>query len=144
MSGGEPAELDVTASAGRNRETDRGPHLQVPAERGAQKKGGFRWRRPRHSLKGRQVAEAVERSGVRLQLLRQQAEAGDIILLFQDESEALTHPYLAHAWAKQGADIRIEAPGQAVSAECGAGDPAFGRQPIAALTRSQVEAMTVH
>ena len=50
---------------------------------------------------------------MRLQLLRQQAEAGDIILLFQDESEALTHPYLAHAWAKQGADIRIEAPGQA-------------------------------
>ena len=35
------------------------------------------------------------------------------MLLFQDESEALTHPYLAHAWAKRGADLRIEAPGQA-------------------------------
>ena len=34
-------------------------------------------------------------------------------MLFQDESEALTHPYLAHAWAKQGADLRVEAPGQA-------------------------------
>jgi transposase len=45
--------------------------------------------------------------------LKQQAEAGDIVLLFQDESEALTHPYLAHAWAKRGADLRIEAPGQA-------------------------------
>jgi transposase len=45
--------------------------------------------------------------------LRQQAEAGDIRLLFQDESEALTHPYLAHLWAKRGADIRVEAPGQA-------------------------------
>jgi hypothetical protein len=32
--------------------------------------------------------------------LKQQAEAGDIILLSADESEALTHPYLAHAWAK--------------------------------------------
>jgi hypothetical protein len=35
-------------------------------------------------------------------LLRQQAQAGDIILLFGDESEALTHPYLARAWAKRG------------------------------------------
>lgn len=33
-------------------------------------------------------------------------------LLFEDESEALTHPYLAHAWAKRGADLRVEAPGQ--------------------------------
>jgi hypothetical protein len=39
--------------------------------------------------------------------------AGDIRLLFGDESEALTHPYLAHAWAKRGADLRVEAPGQA-------------------------------
>jgi transposase len=50
---------------------------------------------------------------LRLQLLKQQAAAGDVILLFQDESEALTHPYLAHAWAKRGADLRVEAPGQA-------------------------------
>jgi transposase len=34
-------------------------------------------------------------------------------LLFGDESEALTHPYLAHAWARRGADLRIPAPGQA-------------------------------
>jgi DDE superfamily endonuclease len=33
-------------------------------------------------------------------------------LLFGDESEALTHPYLAHAWAKRGCDLRVEAPGQ--------------------------------
>jgi len=45
--------------------------------------------------------------------LKQQAQAGDIVLLFQDESEALTHPYLAHAWAGRGADLRVEAPGQA-------------------------------
>ena len=112
-SGGGSAELDAASFAGRNRETDRGPHFQVAAERGAQKKGGFRWRRPRHSLKGRQDADAIEWSGLRLQLLKQQAAAGDIILLFQDESEALTHPYLAHAWAKQGVDLRVEAPGQA-------------------------------
>ena len=62
---------------------------------------------------GRQDAEAVERSGLRLKLLRQQARAGDIRLLFADESEALTHPYLAHLWAKRGADLRIEAPGRA-------------------------------
>ena len=35
------------------------------------------------------------------------------MLLFEDESEALTHPYLAHAWAKKGADLRVPAPGQA-------------------------------
>ncbi len=34
-------------------------------------------------------------------------------MLFEDESEALTHPYLAHAWAPRGADLRVQAPGQA-------------------------------
>ena len=48
-----------------------------------------------------------------MQLLKQQAEAGDIVLLFADESEALTHPYLARAWARSGADLRVPAPGQA-------------------------------
>ncbi len=51
--------------------------------------------------------------GLRLQLRRAQAAAGDIVLLFGDESEALTHPYLAHAWAERGADLRVQAPGQA-------------------------------
>ena len=50
---------------------------------------------------------------MRLRLLKQQAKAGDITLLFGDEAEALTHPYLAHAWAKRGADLRVPAPGQA-------------------------------
>jgi len=54
----------------------------------------------------------VTRSGLRLHLLKQQALAGDIVLLFADESEALTHPYLARAWAKRGADLRVEAPGR--------------------------------
>jgi transposase len=35
------------------------------------------------------------------------------VLLFADESEALTHPYLARAWAERGADLRGPAPGQA-------------------------------
>ena len=73
----------------------------------------FRWRRPRHTLKGRQTESEVERVGLRLQLRKQQAEAGDIVLLYGDESEALTHPYLARAWAKSGADLRVPAPGQA-------------------------------
>ena len=55
----------------------------------------------------------MERIGLRLQLRKQQAAAGDIVLLYGDESEALTHPYLARAWAKAGADLRIPAPGQA-------------------------------
>jgi hypothetical protein len=51
--------------------------------------------------------------GLRLQLRKAQAEAGDIVLLYGDESEALTHPYLARAWALRGADLRVPAPGQA-------------------------------
>jgi len=54
----------------------------------------------------------VDRAGLRRKLLKAQAEAGDIVLLFGDESEALTHPYLAHVWAKKGADLRVPAPGQ--------------------------------
>jgi transposase len=50
---------------------------------------------------------------LRLKLRRSQAEAGDIVLLYADESEALTHPYLARAWARRGADLRVPAPGQA-------------------------------
>lgn len=49
---------------------------------------------------------------MRLGLRKQQAEAGDIDLLFEDESEALTHPYLARTWAPKGADLRVQAPGQ--------------------------------
>ena len=44
--------------------------------------------------------------------LKQLALAGDIVLLFADELESLTHPYLARAWAKPVADLRVEAPGQ--------------------------------
>jgi transposase len=73
----------------------------------------FRWRRPRHTLKGREVAGEVERVGLRLQLRKQPAEAGDIILLYGDESETLTHPYLARAWARVGTDLRVPAQGQA-------------------------------
>lgn len=55
----------------------------------------------------------VTRSGLRLHLSKQQAASGDLVLLFGDESEALTHPYLAHVWARRGADIRVDAPRQA-------------------------------
>jgi transposase len=49
----------------------------------------------------------------RRQRLQARAKKGAIVLLFGDESEALTHPYLAHVWAKKGADLRVPAPGQA-------------------------------
>ena len=50
---------------------------------------------------------------MRLRLRQAQADAGDIALLYVDESEALTHPYLAHAWAEKSADLRVGAPCQA-------------------------------
>ena len=50
--------------------------------------------------------------GVRLALRQAQADAGDIVLVYADESEALTHPHLAHAWAERGTELRVQAPGQ--------------------------------
>src|SRR3546814_12374615 len=82
--------------AGRDRAPRRSADLAVPAEHPAPGKRGLRGRRPRHSPTGRQDADEVDRIGLRLRLRRAQAEAGDISLLFADESEALTPPYLAH------------------------------------------------
>src|SRR5258708_20859784 len=70
--------------------------------------------RARRVANGRQLDAEIDRVGLSLQMRRAQARAGDIVLLFADESEALTHPYLARAWAKRGADLRVPAPGQAV------------------------------
>ena len=58
----------------------------------------------------------MDRAGLRRKLLKAQAGAGDIVPLFGDGSEALTHPCLAHAWAKRGADLRVPAPGRAAKA----------------------------
>jgi transposase len=69
--------------------------------------------RPRHSLKGRQCGEEVDRISLRLAFRKAQAAVGDIVLLFADESEALTHPCPARAWARRGTDLRVSAPGQA-------------------------------
>ena len=89
---------------------------------------GFAWRRPRHTLKGRQDAAAVAASRQRLGDLKTQAAAGAIDLVFLDESEALTHPYLARCWARRGSDLRIQAPGQAKKrAMLGAFDPVHRR-----------------
>ena len=97
---------------GRDRSARGRQDRQIAIVQGAAKKN-FRWRRPRHTLKGRQSAGEIERVGLRLPLRKAQAEAGDIILLYGDESEALTPPYLARAWALRGADLRVPAPGQA-------------------------------
>src|SRR3954449_7658165 len=85
---------------------------------------GFAWRRPRHTLKARQDAAAVAASRERLADLKTRAAAGAIDLVFLDESEALTHPYLARCWARRGTELRIQAPGQAKKrAMLGAFDP---------------------
>jgi transposase len=66
----------------------------------------------------------VAASRERLADLRAQAAAGAIDLVFLDESEALTHPYLARCWARRGSDLRIQAPGQSKKrAMLGAFDP---------------------
>jgi hypothetical protein len=94
----------------------------LAAFQGAQT-GGFVRKRPRHTLKRRQDADALDRSDLRLRLLK-----GDVTLLFADESEALTHPSLSRAWGRRGADLRIPAPGHAKKvAMMGALDYATGR-----------------
>jgi hypothetical protein len=66
----------------------------------------------------------VAASRDRLAALRAQAALGAIDLVFLDESEARTHPYLARCWARRGTDLRIPAPGQARRrAMLGAYDP---------------------
>jgi transposase len=85
---------------------------------------GFAFPRPRHTLKGRQDTAAVAASRERLADLKTRAAAGAIDLVFLDEFEALTHPYLARCWARRGTELRIEAPGQAKKrAMLGAFDP---------------------
>jgi hypothetical protein len=74
---------------------------------------------PRRSAQGHRRSwpsageEEVERIGLRLKLLKQLAEADEIVLLFGDESEAFAHPYLPRVWAKSGADLRVSALEQA-------------------------------
>jgi DDE superfamily endonuclease len=58
-------------------------------------------------------AAAVAASRERLADLKTQAAAGAIDLVFLDQAEALTHPYLARCWVRRGANLRIKAPGQA-------------------------------
>ena len=58
---------------------------------------GFRWRtaaaHAEEGMSGSQTPSVID-VGFRLESRKAQAEAGDIVLLFCDESEALTHPYL--------------------------------------------------
>ena len=72
-----------------------------------------------------------------------QAAAGDITLLFVDESEALTHPYLAHAWAKRGADLRVQAPGQAKKVAMMGAQDAVTRELIVHTSRTKRSADVV-
>src|SRR3954467_12480997 len=104
--------LDAGAAVCRDRPARRAGNLAAVALAPIAPKG-FVWRRPRHTLKGRQDATAGAASRQRLIDLKNQAPAGAIDLVFLDESEALTHPYLARCWARRGTELRIEAPGQA-------------------------------
>src|ERR687898_934681 len=114
--GGGPPELDAAASGGRDRKALRRAHLLLTAVRGAAPKGAFRWRRPRHTLKGRQDADAVDRAGLRRKLLKAQAEGGHNGPLVGDGADVLTPAELAHGSAKERADLCNPAPGQSAKA----------------------------
>jgi len=77
-----PTERTGAGPPRRRDRSSRGRHdLQIAAlqDQGAAKKRGFRWRRPRHTLKGRQIADEIDRVGLRLKLRKAQAEAGGIL-----------------------------------------------------------------
>lgn len=67
------------------------------------------------------------------------------MLLHEDESEALTHPYLARVWARRGQDLRIEAPGQAKKrAILGVRDVVSGQlQVITSTTKRSTDFITL-
>src|SRR6185436_6743040 len=94
--------LDAGAALCRNCPARRAGDLAALAVAPTAPKG-FVFRRPRHTLKGRQDRAAVAASRERLADLKAQAAAAAIDLVFLDESEALTHPYLARCWARQRA-----------------------------------------
>ena len=119
---GRSAQLDNPPAARRDRSACGCPHQPITTVQGAAKKK-FRWRRPRHTLKGRQIADEIERVGLRLQVRKQQAEAGDIVLLYGDESEALTHPYLARVWAHHEFLLSRHSPALALTSLNAAADP---------------------
>jgi DDE superfamily endonuclease len=72
----------------------------------------FRWRRPRHTLKGARPPARWIGSACACNCASVRPKPATSFF-YGDESEALTHPYLARAWAKSGADLRVPAPGQA-------------------------------
>jgi hypothetical protein len=87
--------------------------------------------------KGRQNADAIDRVGVRLKLRRQQAEAGDIVLLYADESEALTHPYLA-----RGANVYRERQALTLGRSVGR-IPAFARTSLRVPAPGQAKKVAI-
>src|SRR3954453_23448666 len=122
-----PWRLDAGAAVCRDRPARRAGDLAALALAPIAPKG-FAFRRPRHTFKGRQDAAEVEASRQHLADLKTQAAAEAIDLVFLDESEALTHPYLARCWARRGTELRIQAPGQAKKrAMLGAFDPVHRR-----------------
>jgi hypothetical protein len=73
---------------------------------------GIWYRRPRHRLKGRQDADAVDRAELRIKPLEARALCG-VTRLFTDDGEMLTHPYLYRARANPGADLHVLMPRKA-------------------------------
>lgn len=80
---------------------------------------GFRSRRPRHDLTHRQDREAVAAAKHVLDWLPPQKTAAEpdrpaaarLHLVYVDECEVHTHPYLAKVWRRKGQPMRIPAAG---------------------------------
>ena len=77
--------------------------------KGALRAGGFVWKRTRHSLKKKRNEADFRRAEAEIELLKEQAEAGELVLAYVDEAGfAQVHPNCS-AWTAQGERHLIEA-----------------------------------
>lgn len=71
------------------------------------KKAQLSWKRIRKSLKGKRDPVAFEASVTLIKSLVKQAEAGDIDLIYFDESGFTLEPCVPYAWQPQGETIEV-------------------------------------
>jgi hypothetical protein len=102
-----PARSSLAAQYQRTRVLHRAFGVREDTVRLWRSEKDFRWRRPRHTLKGRQIADEIDRTAVRLHLRKAQAEAGDFNLHYGDKGGVLTQPYAEYGPSPASGDDRF-------------------------------------
>jgi transposase len=100
-------------------ERERGVMVSVDTVHRAVRALGFRSRRPRHDLTHRQDQAAVAAAKQVLDWLQKKTTAAPnrpaaerLHLVYVDECEVHTHPYLAKVWQRKGQPLKVPAAGE--------------------------------